>query len=63
SIIFTYISASAICRVPMAIFESSFMGIKFTAIRFLVSLPLVIITSIWLGDYMEKRNYRIMEGK
>ena len=63
SIIFTYISASAICRVPMAIFESSFMGIKFTAIRFFVSLPLVIITSIWLGDYMEKRNYKIMEGK
>ena len=63
SVIFTYIGASAICRVPMTIFEASFMGIKFSAIRLLVSLPLVIISSILLGDYLEKRNYKIMEGK
>ena len=63
SVIFTYIGASAICRVPMTIFEASFMGIKFSAIRLLVSLPLVIISSILLGDYLEKRNYEIMEGK
>ena len=61
--IFTYIGASAICRIPMTIFESSFMGIKFSLIRLLVSIPLVIISSVWLGNYLEKRNYRIMEGK
>ena len=63
SVIFTYIGASAICRVPMTIFEASFMGIKFSAIRLLVSLLLVIISSILLGDYLEKRDYKIMEGK
>ena len=63
SVIFTYISASAICRVPMTIFEASFLGIKFTAIRFLVSIPLVIITSILLGNYLTKPNYKIEEGK
>jgi len=63
SVIFTYIGASAICRVPMTIFEASFLGIKFTAIRLLVSLPLVIITSILLGDYLTKRSYKIAEGK
>ncbi|MDF2952791.1 MAG: putative membrane protein YraQ [Thermodesulfobacterium sp.] len=63
SVIFTYIGASAICRVPMTIFEASFMGIKFSSIRLLVSLPLVIISSILLGDYLEKRNYKIMKGK
>ena len=63
SVIFTYIGASAICRVPMTIFEASFMGIKFSAIRLLVSLPLVIISSILLGDYLEKRDYKIMKGK
>ena len=62
SVIFTYISASAICRIPMAIFEASFLGIKFTAIRLLVSLPLVIVTSILLGDYLTKRNYKITTG-
>ncbi len=63
SIIFTYIGAAAICRIPMTIFEASFMGIKFTAIRLLVSLPLVIVTSILLGNYLTKRNYKIIEGK
>ena len=63
SVVFTYLGASAICRIPMAIFEASFLGIKFTAIRLLVSLPLVILTSILLGDYLTKRNYKIMAGK
>ena len=63
SIIFTYIGASAICRIPMTIFESSFMGIKFSLIRLIISIPLVILSSVWLGHYLEKRNYRIMEGK
>lgn len=63
SVIFTYIGASAICRIPMTIFEASFMGIKFTAVRYLVSLPLLIITSVLLGNYLRKRDYRIIEGK
>lgn len=63
SIVFTYIGAAAICRVPMTMFEASFMGVKFTAIRLLVSLPLVIITSILLGNYLSKRNFKIAEGK
>jgi len=63
SVIFTYIGASAICRVPMTVFEASFLGIKFTAIRLFVSIPLVVITSILLGDYLRKRNYSIAEGK
>ncbi len=45
-IIFTYITASTITRIPMSIFEASFLGVKFTLIRLLVSLPLVILSSI-----------------
>lgn len=63
SIIFTYIGASAICRIPMTIFEASFMGIKFSLIRLCVSIPLVIMSSMWLGNYLEKKDYRIMEGR
>jgi uncharacterized membrane protein YraQ (UPF0718 family) len=63
SIILTYSGASAICRVPMAIFETSFLGIKFTMIRLMVSIPLVVLTSIALGDYLTKRNYKISERK
>lgn len=61
SVIFTYIGASAICRIPMAVFETSFLGIKFTAIRLLVSLPLVVITSMLLDRYLTKRGYRMAE--
>jgi len=63
SVIFTYIGASAICRIPMTIFEASFMGLKFSAIRLMVSLPLLIMFSILLGGYLAKRNYKIMQGK
>ncbi|GAG72907.1 unnamed protein product [marine sediment metagenome] len=63
SVIFTYMGAAAICRVPMTMFEASFMGVKFTVIRLLVSLPLVIITSVLLGNYLSKRNYKMVEGK
>ena len=62
-VIFTYIGASAICRIPMTIFEASFLGVKFSAIRLLIAIPLVIITSMLLGDYLTKRKYKITEGK
>ncbi len=61
-VIFTYIAASAICRVPMTIFEASFLGIKFSLIRLGVSIPLVIFTSIILGRYLSARGYKIEEG-
>ena len=63
SVIFTYLGAAAICRIPMAIFEASFLGVKFTLIRWLVSLPLVIITSSILGNYLTRRGYRMMGGE
>ncbi len=52
SVIFTYVGLAAVCRIPMTIFEASFMGIKFTLIRFLVSIPLIIISSIILEKYL-----------
>ena len=58
-VICTYIGASAICRIPMTVFEASFLGIKFTAVRLLISLPLVIITSKILGDYLSKKKYKL----
>ena len=63
SVIFTYLGAAAICRIPMAIFEASFLGVKFTVIRWLVSLPLVVITSILLGNYLTRRGYRVSAGR
>jgi len=63
SIIFTYIGASGICRIPMTLFEASFLGIKFSLIRLAISIPLVIITSILLGNYLEKHKYQLKNGE
>ncbi len=62
SVIFTFISAAAVCRIPMTLFEASFLGIKFTVIRLIVSIPLVIVSSILFGNLLEKRDYKIMKG-
>ena len=61
-VIFAYISASAICRIPMTIFEASFLGLKFSIIRLLVSLPLVIVGSMLLGNYLGRKRYQMSEG-
>lgn len=47
-VIMTYLGASCVCRVPMTLFEASLLGWEFTAIRFLVSLPLIILSSIFI---------------
>jgi uncharacterized membrane protein YraQ (UPF0718 family) len=58
-IIFTYIGAAAVCRIPMTLFEASFLGIKFSVIRLLISIPLIILSSILLEKYLLKVNYKI----
>ncbi len=62
SVIFTYIGAAAVCRIPMTIFEASFLGISFSVIRLAVSLTLVIISAMLFGNYLKKRNYKINDG-
>ncbi|ACL70220.1 permease [Halothermothrix orenii] len=57
SIIFTYIGAAALTRIPMTLFEASFLGVKFSLVRLFTSLPLVILSSIWLGNYLDKKNF------
>lgn len=62
SIIFTYVGAAAVCRIPMTIFEASFLGISFSVIRLVVSLSLVILSAILFGNYLKKRDYKISDG-
>ena len=57
SVIFTYIGAASVCRIPMTIFEASYLGIKFTIIRYAVSVPLIILSSVILGRYLDRKNY------
>ena len=57
--LFTYIGASGVCRIPMTLFEASFLGIEFTLIRYLVAVPLIVLSSELLGAYLQRRDFRI----
>lgn len=60
-IIFAYVGFAGVCRIPMTMFEASFMGLKFTAIRLGVSIPLIIVSSMIMGGVLGRRNYELTE--
>ena len=57
SVVLTFLSAATVCRIPMTLFEASFLGWRFTLVRLAVSIPLVILSSIAAGNWLERRNY------
>jgi uncharacterized membrane protein YraQ (UPF0718 family) len=57
--VLAFLSAAGICRVPMTLFEASFLGWRFTCVRFAVSLPLVVLSSGILGFWFDRRQYRL----
>jgi uncharacterized membrane protein YraQ (UPF0718 family) len=63
-VVLAYLAGAAICRVPMTLFEASYLGWRFTLVRFAASLPLVVATSALLGAWFERRDYRLpqLEG-
>ncbi len=57
--LFTYIGASGVCRIPMTLFEASFLGIEFTLIRYALAVPLIVLSSELMGVYLQRREYVI----
>ncbi|MFP4520571.1 MAG: permease [Fibrobacterota bacterium] len=53
-IIFTYLGFTGIIRIPMTVFEITFLGPLFTAVRLASALPLFLVTGIILGRYFSK---------
>lgn len=53
SVVLTYIGASAICRIPMTIFEVTYLGPLFTVTRYLTAIPLTIAASLILGKFLK----------
>jgi hypothetical protein len=43
----------------MTLFEASFLGVEFTALRWLISIPLIIISSYFLEKYLSKEQFVI----
>ncbi|WDV46851.1 permease [Clostridiaceae bacterium M8S5] len=55
NVVITYLGAASVCRIPMTVFEISFIGLKFSIIRWLVSLPLVILIAIFIEKVFKNK--------
>lgn len=61
SVVFAYVGFAGACRIPMTMFEASFMGATFTAVRLAVSVPLIVLSAVAMGRILERRGYKITE--
>ena len=61
SAVLAYVSSASLVMVPMTVIEASILGWRFSLVRLLVSVPLVILTSSLLGRYLEQRDYCLPE--
>jgi len=59
SSILAYMSSASLVMVPMTIIEASILGVRFSLIRLLISVPLVILTSSIMGSYLQRRGYKL----
>ena len=62
-VVFAYLGFAGIFRIPMTIFELSFLGIPFTLVRLLVTAPLFLVTGIVMGTILKKSGFEIRADK
>jgi len=60
--IFIYLSASSIVKIPMLAFEIGFLGIQFSILRIMISIPVFIIVGTIMGKYFTKNKLEIKNG-
>lgn len=54
--IFIYLGAFTTAKIPMLAFEMGFLGVKFSLLRILISIPVFIIIGLVMGRYFTKNN-------
>ena len=60
--IFIYLSAASIAKIPMLSFEIGFLGIQFSLMRIILSLPVFILVGILMGKYFEKNKLEMKQN-
>ena len=60
--IFIYLSSASIAKIPMLAFEIGFLGIKFSLLRIMISIPIFIILGIIMGKYFDKNRCEVKNG-
>jgi len=61
TVVMAFLGAVGIARAPMLFFESTFLGFRFSLIRLMVSIPLVLITAILMGRHLDRTSYSVPE--
>ena len=59
SMIMTYLTAASLVMIPMSIMEATILGIRFTVVRLLVSLPLVVAFSVIVEKLLNRQHYHL----
>ncbi|MCD6187394.1 MAG: hypothetical protein J7K09_04430, partial [Desulfuromusa sp.] len=59
SMIMTYLTAASLVMIPMSIVEATILGVQFTVVRLLVSLPLVIVFSVVIEKVLTRQRYHL----
>jgi uncharacterized membrane protein YraQ (UPF0718 family) len=59
--IFIYIGAFCTIKIPMITFEIGFLGWKFSILRTLLSLPIIILIAFIMEKYLKNRKFEVYE--
>ena len=59
--VFIYLGAFATIKIPMITFEIGFLGLKFSLLRTLITLPLFIIIGYIMEWYLKDKNFEIKQ--
>lgn len=59
AVVLSYVGASGVVRVPMTLFEMSFLGVEFTLVRYAVAVPLLIVSAELLGSFLDRRRFEM----
>ena len=59
AVIFSYLGTSGVAKIPMTLFEMSFLGVPFTLVRYAVALPLVIASAELLERALDRRGFEM----
>jgi len=59
--IFIYLGAFSTLKIPMLGFEIGFLGLKFSLLRTLVTLPLFILIAVIMAAYLKNKKFEVKD--
>lgn len=61
--VFLYLGAFSTMKIPMLMFEIGFLGVKFSLLRILLTIPAIIVIAFIMDRYFAGRSFEIKDDK